>query len=63
MQASIRRDTIMSVLASLSKRLEYFTLGSVLSEVNNCVEMGQSVFREERAALQVATTAVPSAPP
>jgi hypothetical protein len=58
-----RRGVIMSVLASLSKRLEHFTLGSVLSEVNNWIAMGQSVFREELAALQVATIAVPSSPP
>ena len=58
-----RRGVIMSVLASLPKRLEHFTLGSVLSEVNNWIAMGQSVFREELAALQVATIAVPSSPP
>ena len=57
-----RRGVIMSVLASLSKRLEHFTLGSVLAEINRWMETGQSVFREEVASLQAATTA-PSKPP
>ena len=57
-----RRGVIMSVLASLSKRLEHFTLGSVLSEINHWFETGQSVFREELATLQTATAA-PSNPP
>jgi len=58
-----RRGVIMSVLASLSKRLEHFTLGTVLSEINHWLETGQSVFRAELATLQVATAAVPRAPP
>ena len=58
-----RRGVIMSVLASLSKRLEHFTLGSVLSEINHWFETGHSVFREELAALQAATAAVSNAPP
>jgi hypothetical protein len=58
-----RRSVIMSVLASLSKRLEHFTLGSVLSEINHWFEMGQSVFREELATLQAATPALSTAPP
>jgi hypothetical protein len=58
-----RRAVIMSVLASLSKRLEHFTLGSVLSEINRWFETGQSVFRKELATLQAATTAVPNVPP
>lgn len=57
-----RRGVIMSVLASLSKRMEHFTLGSVLAETNRWIETGQSVFREELAALQ-AVTAAPSKPP
>ena len=57
-----RRGVIMSVLASLSKRMEHFTLGSVLAEINCWIETGQSVFREELAALQV-VTAAPSKPP
>jgi len=57
-----RRGVIMSVLASLSKRMEHFTLGSVLVEINRWIETGQSVFREELATLQAATTA-PSKPP
>ena len=57
-----RRGVIMSVLASLSKRMEHFTLGSVLAEINRWMETGQSVFREELASLQAATTA-PSKPP
>jgi len=50
-----RRGVIMSVLASLSKRLEHFTLGSVLSENNRWFETGRSVFREELAKLHHAT--------
>jgi hypothetical protein len=57
-----RRGVIMSVLASLSKRMEHFTLGSVLAEINRWIETGQSVFRKELASLQAATTA-PSTPP
>ena len=57
-----RRGVIMSVLASLSKRMEHFTLGSVLAEINRWMETGQSAFREELASLQAATT-VPSKPP
>jgi hypothetical protein len=58
-----RRGVIMSVLASLSKRLEHFTLSSVLSEMNHWLETGQSVFREEAAKFQAATAAPPNAPP
>ena len=58
-----RRGVIMSVLASLSKRLEHFTLGSVLSEINHWLETGQSVFREELGVLQAATAAESRAPP
>jgi transposase len=58
-----RRGVIMSVLASLSKRLEHFTLGSLLSEINHWYERGQSVFRKELAALQAATRAASRAPP
>jgi hypothetical protein len=58
-----RRGVIMSVLASLSKRLEHFTLGSVLSEINRWFETGESVFRGELATLQAATNAVPNVPP
>ena len=58
-----RRGVIMSVLASLSKRLEHFTLDSVLPEITHWFETGQSVFREELATLQAATAAVPKAPP
>ncbi|NOZ40914.1 MAG: hypothetical protein GXP24_11915 [Planctomycetes bacterium] len=58
-----RRGVIMSVLASLSKRLEHFTLGTVLSEINHWLETGQSVFRAEVATLQAATAVVPRAPP
>lgn len=57
-----RRGIIMSVLASLSKRLEQFTLGSVLSEIDHWLETGQSVFREELAALHAATNIPSSAP-
>ena len=58
-----RRGVIMSVLASLSKRLEHFTLGSVLSEINHWLETGQSVFQEELGVLQAATAAESRAPP
>ena len=58
-----RRGVIMSVLASLSKRLENFTLGSVLSEINHWFETGQSVFRKELATLQAATAAPLKPPP
>jgi len=58
-----RRGVIMSVLASLSKRLEQFTLGSVLSEINHWFETGRSVFREELAKLQAVTAAPSRAPP
>ena len=57
-----RRGVIMSVLASLSKRMEHFTLGSVLAEINGWFETGRSVFRRELVSLQAATTA-PSKPP
>jgi len=49
-----RRGVIMSVLASLSKRLEHFTLGIVLSEINHWLEAGQSIFRAELAGLPLA---------
>jgi hypothetical protein len=58
-----RRGVIMSVLASLSKRLEQFTLGKVLLEINRWIETGRSVFREELAKLQAATAASSRAPP
>ena len=57
-----RRGVIMSVLASLSKRLEHFTLGNVLSEINRWIETGQSIFREEFATLQEATAVLSNAP-
>lgn len=46
-----RRSIIMSVLASLSKRLEQFTLGAVLSEINHWFETGESIFRAELASI------------
>ena len=58
-----RRGVIMSVLASLSKRMEHFTLGSVLAEINRWIETGQSVFREQLASIQAATTASSKLPP
>jgi hypothetical protein len=57
-----RRGVIMSVLASLSKRLEQFTLGNVLSETGRWFDAGLSVFREELVAIQAAS-APPSHPP
>ena len=53
----------MSVLASLSKRMEHFTLGSVLAEINRWIETGQSVFREELASIQAATAPLSKPPP
>ena len=50
-----RRGVIMSVLASLSKRLERFALGNVLSEIDRWLETGRSVFQEELAELHHAT--------
>jgi transposase len=50
-----RRSIIMSVLASLSKRLERFTLGNLLAEINRWFEAGRSVFQEELAKLHHAT--------
>lgn len=50
-----RRGIIMSVLASLSKRLAHFTLATVLSEINRWLEVGHSVFYAELAELQQAT--------
>jgi len=58
-----RRGVIMSVLASLSKRLEQFTLSNVLSEITRWFETGQSIFREELAALQAATAIPRPEPP
>jgi len=58
-----RRGIIMSILVSLSKRLEHFTLGSVLTEINRWLEKGTSVFREELVTLQAATAARPNPPP
>jgi hypothetical protein len=50
-----RRGIIISVLASLSKRLERFTLASVLSEITRWMETGCSVFRAELDQLHQAT--------
>ena len=57
-----RRGVIMSVLASLSKRMEKFTLGNVLAEINRWIEAGQSVFQEELASLPAASF-ISSIPP
>jgi transposase len=58
-----RRGVIMSVLASLSKRMEKFTLGNVLAEINRWIEVGQSVFQAELAALRAASFASSRSPP
>jgi hypothetical protein len=58
-----RRGIIMSVLASLSKRLEQFTLGNLLAEINRWIKKGQSVFREELASLRAAAASSCRAPP
>jgi len=49
-----RRSIIMSVLASLSKRLERFTLGNVMAEIKRWLETGMSVFQEDLAKLHPA---------
>jgi hypothetical protein len=58
-----RRGVIMSVLASLSKRIEKFTLGNLLAEINRWIEAGQSVFQEELASLRAASFASSRYPP
>ena len=58
-----RRGIIMTVLASLSKRMEKFTLGNLLAEINRWIERGQSVFREEVASLRAATAFSSRSPP
>jgi hypothetical protein len=58
-----RRGVIMSVLASLSKRIEKFTLGNVLAEINRWIEAGQSVFQAELASLRAASFASSRSPP
>jgi len=58
-----RRSIIMSVLASLWKRLEAFTLSNVLAEIARWFETGQSVFREELTSLQAATATLCPQPP
>jgi len=50
-----RRGIIMSVLASLSKRLERFTLSNLLSEIERWLAAGRSVFQKELAKLHHAT--------
>lgn len=57
-----RRGIIMSVLASLSKRLERFTLASVLAEITRWIETGWSVFRSDLDQLH-RTTACSRASP
>ena len=57
-----RRGVIMSVLASLSKRMDKFTLSNVLAEINRWIEAGQSVFQEELASLPAASF-ISSIPP
>jgi len=46
-----RRGIIMSVMASLSKRLDRFTLGNVLTEIKRWFETGSSIFQEDLAKL------------
>jgi hypothetical protein len=52
----------MSVLASLSKRMDKFTLSNVLAEINRWIEAGQSVFQEELAS-RPAPSFISSIPP
>ena len=49
-----RRGIIMSVLASLSKRLDNFTLQNILAEITRWITNGQSIFREELAGIRLA---------
>ena len=49
-----RRSIIMSVLVSLSKRLERFTLGNVLAEIKRWLEAGLSIFQEDLTKLHPA---------
>ena len=49
-----RRSVIMSVLASLSKRLERFTLSNVLAEIKRWLEAGLSIFQEDLTKLHPA---------
>lgn len=58
-----RRGVIMSVLASLSKRLESSTLNSVLAEITRWIEAGRSTFQEELAAFHAAASLPCPAPP
>ena len=46
-----RRGIIMSVLASLSKRMDRFSLGNVLTEIKRWLETGSSIFQEDLANL------------
>lgn len=62
-QGAKRRGVIMSVLASLSKRLQPFTLANVLSEIRHWLETGRSIFQEELSKLQTATAAHSAVPP
>jgi hypothetical protein len=62
-QGAKRRGVIMSVLASLSKRLQPFTLANVLSEIRHWFETGRSIFQEELSNLQTATAAQSAVPP
>ena len=50
-------------LASLSKRLERFTLRNVLSEIDRWLKTGRSVFQEELAELHHATGRLRTANP
>ena len=54
-----RRGVIMSVLASLSKRLDHFTLGNVLAEIKTWLDAGESIFRKELAAFQLIPSGTP----
>ena len=53
-----RRGVIMSVLASLSKRLKDFTLDHVLKEINHWLETGKSIFQKELATLRAKPAAL-----
>ena len=50
-----RRGILMSVLASLSKRLKPFTLYNLLAEIDRWLQAGRSVFQQELAHLHHAT--------
>ena len=58
-----RRSILQSVLASLKKQLETFTLASVVEEAMRWLITGHSRFRDQLAAARAALDQVATAPP